>query len=433
MDTLNTLNEQDLLQLVFDTSDAAIFLIDTQGIILHTNQRMADMFAIALTALHGRDYLELVHDSDRLQARQKMREMIAGTLDSVKVERRYLRQDGTEFWGQLSARPLSHPSGNNFGMVGTIIDIDQRKHAEQRLEESHHRFERMARTLPCTLYDFVLHPDGSNTFLYLSPRVENIFEVAAETILNDTARFWELVHPDDVARLRDETRLAARSGGLFVAEVRIITPSGKIRWIRLSSQACTSEGTEPPVWSGFIFDITEQKELQDAMHQLVITDFLTGIPNRRYFTEHAQVELERVRRSGRPASVMMLDLDHFKIINDTHGHASGDRVLMHFTRTVATQLRRIDLFARTGGEEFAILLPETELAGTRILAERLCRIIGSEPASCGDSTIPYTVSIGYATFTAADEPDLDALLFKADRALYQAKQQGRNQASPFIP
>ncbi|HEU0118649.1 MAG TPA: GGDEF domain-containing protein, partial [Alphaproteobacteria bacterium] len=155
------------------------------------------------------------------------------------------------------------------------------------------------------------------------------------------------------------------------------------------------------------------------------TDSLTGINNRRYFMTQAEQELRRSRRFARDMSVMMIDIDYFKKINDTHGHAVGDAILQGVVKLSLESLRQSDSIGRLGGEEFAVILPETGLAAATDAAERLRQHIAERPIVAEREAIPCTVSVGVAQMTGKDG-SIDALLNRADEALYRAKKGGRN-------
>lgn len=167
------------------------------------------------------------------------------------------------------------------------------------------------------------------------------------------------------------------------------------------------------------------KNAQVELQRLAETDFLTGIANNRRFFEDGEREIQRARRYGHPLAALMLDLDHFKKVNDTYGHAAGDKVLVAMTDTFRRLLRDIDVFGRLGGEEFAILLPETDLAGGRATAERLRMAIAETQIDAGNRTLKITISIG-VTLLSPDDAGLDAVLKRADDAMYEAKRHGRN-------
>lgn len=172
-------------------------------------------------------------------------------------------------------------------------------------------------------------------------------------------------------------------------------------------------------------DISKRKQLEEELHQLATTDSLTGVANRRHFLKRVAEELKRIKRYGGHCALIMLDLDHFKRINDSRGHAAGDSVLCHFTSLVQDHLRGSDLLGRLGGEEFAVFLPETALEGAVGLAERVRRHTESEPANSEKGQVSYTVSVGVTLLDPLDASPDDALA-RADEALYRAKANGRN-------
>jgi diguanylate cyclase (GGDEF)-like protein len=161
------------------------------------------------------------------------------------------------------------------------------------------------------------------------------------------------------------------------------------------------------------------------VEQASITDFVTGIYNRRYFHEQLQLEIDRARRIGYPVSLLIFDIDHFKLVNDTHGHPIGDRILQMVARRIKDELRAVDILARYGGEEFAVILPGTPASSLAGVGERLRQGIAMQPFLVDDKSISITVSAGGATFPE-DANDVHRLIDEADRWLYDAKETGRN-------
>ncbi len=172
-------------------------------------------------------------------------------------------------------------------------------------------------------------------------------------------------------------------------------------------------------------EVYERQQAQAQLQELATTDSLTGLRNRRYFMYRAAEEFERARRYRLPLALLMLDADHFKAINDRYGHPIGDQVLQALARRGQELLRDVDLFARIGGEEFAILLPQTDLDAARVVAERLRQRMASTPIVTDQGPLILTISLGLTGFDAT-VIDFDALLRRADAALYRAKQNGRN-------
>ncbi len=182
---------------------------------------------------------------------------------------------------------------------------------------------------------------------------------------------------------------------------------------------------DEPAYCLVVRDISDKREASEQHRLASACDHLTGLANRRSFFEAAEIELERARRSPRPLSLVLLDVDHFKTVNDTYGHPAGDAVLRNLGEVLTASFRQMDVVARVGGEEFAVLLPSTDLAGATAVANRLREAVEAQTVQVDGATIRYTLSGGVASL-GEDMPGLDTLMKKADRALYTAKAAGRN-------
>ncbi|MEA5575808.1 diguanylate cyclase [Anabaena sp. UHCC 0451] len=171
--------------------------------------------------------------------------------------------------------------------------------------------------------------------------------------------------------------------------------------------------------------LEEQKELVQELERLANTDPLTGIWNRRYLLIIAEQEIKRSQRYNFAFSVLLIDIDHFKKVNDTYGHNIGDEAIIFMTTTVLDHLRQVDCFGRFGGEEFIVLLPETDIDEAVVVAERIREQISNKSISMEDKKVSITVSIGVASYNLGDKT-IDVIIQRADQAVYQAKNQGRN-------
>ena len=172
-------------------------------------------------------------------------------------------------------------------------------------------------------------------------------------------------------------------------------------------------------------DISQRKKLEEELFHQANTDALTGISNRRHFMVQAEQEARRAQRFGRTMSIIMMDLDHFKSINDNYGHAAGDSVLETVVRASLESLRESDIMGRLGGEEFAVLLPETSLEDAEDVATRLLKDIAKKAAPTPKGAIKCTTSLGVAQMKKKDS-NIDDLMGRADEALFKAKEKGRN-------
>lgn len=173
-------------------------------------------------------------------------------------------------------------------------------------------------------------------------------------------------------------------------------------------------------------EIVELRSKVDELTSLVRTDLLTGLANFRHFIVVMDQEMERTRRTALPMALVMLDLDHFKKINDTYGHGIGNDVLAHVARLISGSVRLLDVPCRYGGEEFAIVLPNTDLRGSVVFAERLRTLIETTPLMVEGHEIALTASFGIEVYDLTQTATTDEVIERADSYLYQAKQEGRN-------
>ncbi len=247
--------------------------------------------------------------------------------------------------------------------------------------------------------------------------------------LQHTAQQWaDFVHPHDRERawasIFDvvEGRSAAHK-----LEYRMLHKDGSIRWILDQAKVMQRDGHGKATrMCGTHTDITEHKLLEEELRRQAHVDYLTGVYNRRHFMERAEQELSRAHRYAKPLSMLMLDIDHFKQINDRHGHKVGDTVLKAVADLSQATFRDVDIVGRLGGEEFAALLPETDQPAALEAAERLRATIANARIPLpGAPPVSFSVSIGVSSMDSPED-NIDALLQRADKALYKAKDSGRN-------
>ncbi|MBI4731879.1 MAG: diguanylate cyclase [Chloroflexi bacterium] len=178
-------------------------------------------------------------------------------------------------------------------------------------------------------------------------------------------------------------------------------------------------------YEGSLINISERKKAEQELKHLAITDPLTGLPNRRHFFSQAELAFSRANKPTFDLAILMLDIDHFKKVNDQYGHAAGDIVLHEIAQTIQSNLRSNDISGRYGGEEFSVILSRINQDEICQIADRLCKTIAQNALKVGRDEIHVTLSIGIAVLDAAT-PSLDVLLQQADQAMYAAKQAGRN-------
>lgn len=274
---------------------------------------------------------------------------------------------------------------------------------------------------------FVAQLDGR--FLDVNPALARIlgYQTPAEFLrAHQEDSLWPFLDQDEQERFLGT--LAAH-GTVAHLQLRMMRRDGEVIWVEANAHASTEMKGSLAVVEGVLSDITERKRMLEELRNLATIDGLTGLYNRRHFLELCERE---VRRSGRyrlEVGLLMLDADHFKTINDTHGHDVGDEVLRMIARLCRTQLREADFIGRLGGEEFAALLPQTGLRNALEVAERLRKTIAQTALPLTDGRmLRFTVSIGVCAF-AAQTVSAQDLLKAADQALYAAKREGRNRVA----
>ena len=228
------------------------------------------------------------------------------------------------------------------------------------------------------------------------------------------------VDPDDASRYRT----ALQEPGMSSLETQLLRPSGEAFWVTLAVSHMTGAPSAPRVT--WLYDVSASKAQAETLERMVREDDLTGVASRKQFIAELGQELKRARRYDYPLSVMMIDIDRFKEINDHHGHAAGDEALRCVARCAMMLLRDCDLIGRVGGDEFAVLLRETPVEEARQVGERLRQALASAADDeAGTSALPVTISIGLSALDPGD-PDIETLLHRADAALYRAKREGRD-------
>jgi diguanylate cyclase (GGDEF)-like protein/PAS domain S-box-containing protein len=247
---------------------------------------------------------------------------------------------------------------------------------------------------------------------YVNHAAETITGYGREELLS--MNFWDLVHPDFRELVRHRERVS--QGDIVVHtqhEVKILAKSGDERWLDIRTGIIEFDGVLSSLVSAF--DLTERKKAEEQLQLLAVTDPLTGLGNYRRLVEALDAEVKRCGRTGRPFAVLLLDLDQLKKINDRYGHLTGSQALCRLADVLRVFCRAIDTAARYGGDEFAVILPETTAAAARLVASRIRSRLAT------DTFQPLlSASIGLAVYPQGGET-MEALLRTADRELYGMK------------
>lgn len=272
--------------------------------------------------------------------------------------------------------------------------------------------------------------DVDTTRLYWSEAIYAMFGHAVGAVTPSYELFCASVHPDDRERVRAGELRCIETGENHDEEYRVVWPDGSVHWLRETGNVVKNAQGAAVKMMGVVRDITEEKAWASQMHQLAHHDALTGLPNRLVFEDRLSNALERARRNATRVALVFIDLNGFKAINDAHGHAAGDQVLVATAQKLKSALRESDSVARIGGDEFVVIL---EGLGLNRTLEKEAQGIGekilgalAEPFNVADSTQRIGASLGIAVFPD-HAPSMDRLIHVADLAMYEAKRSGENQ------
>lgn len=340
-------------------------------------------------------------------------------------ERTLTKADGTvaNTWAQY----IPHVDGDRVrGFFVLVSDITELKRTEIALAESEWTLKTIIETEPECVK--VLAPDG--TLLQMNRAGLEMIEADSEAQVIGQ-QVVDIVAPEyrEAFRNLNERVNRGESGEL---EFEIIGLKGGHRWLDTHAVPMRDLNGRITGLLGVTRDITARRQVELELEYLAQTDFLTEIANRRHFMQLAEEEMARTLRYGGQISILMMDIDHFKKINDTHGHKTGDVVLRKFAELSRHALREVDTLGRVGGEEFAVLLPQTGSEQALEVAERLRKATAdTEIVLDQGGALHFTVSIGVASRTG-EGTTIEAMLSQADKALYEAKHQGRNRVCAAI-
>lgn len=405
---------------IITSSDDAIISKTVEGFVTSWNTGAENVFGYTQSEVVGRPIYMLIPEQYQHAEAELLDKLRKGiTVKHYETVRK--RKDGELIDVSVTLSPIRDRNGNVTGVSSIARDITKRKLAEAALRKNNLLLNTTQRLSKVGGWEFDI-ASGRATW---TEELYRIHEMQSESEMDHIAENLNCYRPEHREIVSNAFRNAVEKGVAYDLELPFTTSKGKALWVRTIGQPVFEKGKVVYVM-GNLMDITERKVLELNLERQAHNDPLTGLFSRRYFMELAEREIARSRRNGATASLLMIDLDHFKMVNDTYGHDIGDAVLKQFSETCQKTFREIDIVGRLGGEEFSALLPATNANQALEVAERLRQAIDNTAVKLEDGSLVHcTVSIGLATIrTEGDE--LGTLLKRADVALYKAKNSGRN-------
>jgi diguanylate cyclase (GGDEF)-like protein/PAS domain S-box-containing protein len=336
-------------------------------------------------------------------------------------------KDGSKRIWEFQTTPLGKDHGGRRVLHSMAIDVTERKQAENQLRQLSSAVEHSPSAIMIT--------DMDGKIEYVNPKFTALTGYELHEVRGKTPRI--LKSDRTPAKVYTELWQDILSGKEWRGEFLNRKKNGELYWEHVLISTITDSDGNITHFVAVNEDVTVRKEaeekirrLNDGLEQLAMTDYLTNLYNRRYFMQRGTEEFKRSRRNNHPLSLLMIDIDEFKKVNDTYGHESGDMVLQQVAATLKSSMRETDILGRMGGEEFAVLLPDTLLREAALLARRILQVVANTPFEVPNVSLTITISIGVAVIT--DEMSgVDDLLRNADAALYTAKHNGRNRVMKY--
>lgn len=363
----------------------------------------------------SRAWLSLIAPGYREKLQAKLREAVEQHRSFDEEYPIHVHGTGEERWLHHRAKVEIDENGQAVAMFGTVQDITERKRIEAQLQEGHD----VLQSILDTTHDGVWRADSRGKLLDVNRRYCAMSGYSREELL--TMHIADIEAMESPQETLEHIQRVFRTGHSQF-ESRHRRKDGSIWPVEIS---ITHRNVDGGQIVAFMRDITERKRIEQELRQLATQDVLTGAVNRRHFLAVAQIEHRRAIRFQQELSVAVIDVDHFKQINDTKGHAFGDDVLKRLAEVFMRSIRDIDVFARLGGDEFVLLLPGLTAEQAVEVVERARTVLAASQTGIAKPGESMLFSVGVAAITD-DDDTLDDLMSRADQALYEAKQAGRN-------
>jgi diguanylate cyclase (GGDEF)-like protein/PAS domain S-box-containing protein len=361
----------------------------------------------------------IIHPDDRERVLADD-EQTGETREPFDLEFRMIAKDGRVVWLRESGTLVRDEDGGGQIWHGVMFDITELKRVEGELRDAEERYRTLVERIPAVT--FVDRAEGSKAPVYVSPQVEGMLGYTPEEWME--GRLWrERLHPDDRERVLASDERFEADGGAVDEEYRLLAKDGSVVWVREETVLVRGEGGEALYVQGILSDVTEKKEAEERLEQQAFHDSLTGLPNRRLFMDRLGQALRRTRRRRKlSVAVLFMDLDGFKVVNDSLGHDTGDRLLVEVAKRLGGCLRPEDTLARFGGDEFVVLIEGAGASDAVLVAERIVEEL-REPFALDGRELYVAASMGVGLGNDSTKSP-EELLREADTSMYRAKDEG---------
>ena len=397
--------------------------VGIDGTFIRVNQKLCDFLDYSdqeLTKLTFQDLTAPDHLDEDLD---QLERLLKGQIDNYSIEKRYIRRDGKRVWAKLTVSLVRDDSNNPDYFISVVEDIDEKKRIQSELFQVDALFSKIVSAFSERTFIWVATPDFSK-LKYANDGYANIFGRSEYELYCNPMSFLDHVHEDDRARVAKV--FSRRPLENWDIQYRIYDSKGEVKYLHDRGNLIFDDRETQTLILGTADDITREKNQQQALMNAVTklehlsqTDSLTGLANRREILSQLSDEIARMERGQKASTLVYVDLNKFKEINDKYGHKVGDNALVEFSQQMKVLLRDSDRFGRIGGDEFVILLYGADDKETEIFFERIAQHDFTLNVN-NTSVVPITFSVGWVTWSA-ETSTVEEWLDKADEVMYEKK------------
>jgi diguanylate cyclase (GGDEF)-like protein/PAS domain S-box-containing protein len=406
-DMATVASPETVFRLLTERAPVGIFVATSNGGYEYVNERWTALTGLEHETALGSGWCGALHPDDAERTLADWSNAVEAASDWVH-EHRFLRADGSTVWVEAHAHTLHDESGALIGWVGACLDVTLHREAQKAAAESFERFRIAFDNAPIGMA--LVTPDGA--WLQVNAALCKLLGYAADELM--ALRLIDLTVPGDA------TVQVAEEGDTR-HETRYLRADGTPLWVAVSTTLVRDEDGAPLYYVLQIEDIGDRKQTERELRRLADHDSLTGLLNRRGFMEGLRRELRRMERKDEYGALLLLDLDNFKVVNDTAGHLAGDQVLRTTAEVLRRRLRATDVIGRLGGDEFAALVLNVTPRQASEIAAETTETLRALTVTAGDQTIEVAASIGVVAIDELPGVGEEELLAAADRAMYRVK------------
>lgn len=416
---------QSRLEAIISGTNAGTWEWNAQTGNLIINKRWAEMMGYQVQELEPlsiQTWLDLVHPNDLQQANQLVDNYLAGNTESYNCIVRMRHKKGHWVVVQDSGKIVTYTSdGKPEWLAGTHIDVTNHYNAELVLNK-------ISQRLPCAIFSMQIDHNGLITLPFVSEQINNFHQISVDDLKLKPEKILGMVHKEDMYAFLRSLKISHKKNLPWMMDFRLNNAEAE-KWLQIHAIPEVSE--QGLTWYGVINDINRQKSLERQLMEQALLDELTQLPNRRVLIARLCEMIKLISRRQQHISVVVIDLDKFKNINDIYGHVTGDKVLVKFANILKNRLRETDVFGRFGGEEFLILMPDTDAETAYTISKvLLADWTNQKLVSESSEVFTSTFSAGITEISITDD-DFNKVVARADDAMYEAKDAGRNRVRVF--